>query len=83
MNIAIPSATAALQPVAISPVEDIVADMKAGRIVILVDEEEDCENEGGDLVGRRPCRPEIINFMAPPRAGPDLLTLTREHSANA
>jgi len=27
-------------PVAISPVEDIVADMKAGRIVILVDEED-------------------------------------------
>jgi 3,4-dihydroxy 2-butanone 4-phosphate synthase/GTP cyclohydrolase II len=35
-------------PVAISPVEDIVADMRAGRIVILVDEE-DRENEG-DLV---------------------------------
>jgi 3,4-dihydroxy 2-butanone 4-phosphate synthase / GTP cyclohydrolase II len=37
-----------LQPVAISPVEEIVAEMKAGRIVILVDEE-DRENEG-DLV---------------------------------
>ena len=40
--------TAAGSPVAISPVEDIVADMRAGRIVILVDEE-DRENEG-DLV---------------------------------
>ncbi|MEO8015857.1 MAG: 3,4-dihydroxy-2-butanone-4-phosphate synthase, partial [Polaromonas sp.] len=29
----------------ISPVEDIVADMRAGRMVILVDEE-DRENEG-------------------------------------
>ena len=29
----------------ISPVEDIVADMRAGRIVILIDEE-DRENEG-------------------------------------
>ena len=28
-----------LAPVPISPVEDIVADMRAGRIVILVDEE--------------------------------------------
>ena len=36
------------QPVAISPVEDIVADLRAGRMVILVDEE-DRENEG-DLV---------------------------------
>jgi len=38
----------ALKPVAISPVEEIVAEMKAGRMVILVDEE-DRENEG-DLV---------------------------------
>ena len=37
-----------LTPVPISSVEDIVADMRAGRIVILVDEE-DRENEG-DLV---------------------------------
>ncbi len=35
-------------PVPISPVEDIIADMRAGRMVILVDEE-DRENEG-DLV---------------------------------
>ena len=32
-------------PVPISSVEDIVADMRAGRMVILVDEE-DRENEG-------------------------------------
>lgn len=37
-----------MNEVAISPVADIVADMKAGRMVILVDEE-DRENEG-DLV---------------------------------
>ena len=42
------SAPHTLSPVAISPVEDIVADMRAGRMVILVDEE-DRENEG-DLV---------------------------------
>ena len=40
--------SSSLTPVAISPVEDIVAEMKAGRMVILVDEE-DRENEG-DLV---------------------------------
>jgi 3,4-dihydroxy 2-butanone 4-phosphate synthase / GTP cyclohydrolase II len=34
-----------LTPVQISPVEDIVADMRAGRIVIMVDDE-DRENEG-------------------------------------
>ena len=37
-----------LQPVPISPVEEIVAEMRAGRMVVLVDEE-DRENEG-DLV---------------------------------
>ena len=37
-----------LKTVSISPVEDIVADMRAGKIVILIDEE-DRENEG-DLV---------------------------------
>jgi 3,4-dihydroxy 2-butanone 4-phosphate synthase / GTP cyclohydrolase II len=40
--------TTAGKPVAISPTEEIVADLKAGRMVILVDEE-DRENEG-DLV---------------------------------
>jgi hypothetical protein len=37
-----------IAPVKISPVQDIIADMAAGKIVILVDEE-DRENEG-DLV---------------------------------
>ena len=48
----------ALTPVAISPVEDIVADLRAGRIVILVDEE-DRENEGDlyfDVFGFGDCR---------------------------
>ncbi|MBP7116165.1 MAG: 3,4-dihydroxy-2-butanone-4-phosphate synthase, partial [Polaromonas sp.] len=37
-----------ITPVNISPIEDIIADMAAGKIVILVDEE-DRENEG-DLI---------------------------------
>ena len=40
--------SASLSTVAISPLQDIVDDMRAGRMVILVDEE-DRENEG-DLV---------------------------------
>ena len=66
-----------LTPVAISPVEEIVAEMKAGRIVILVDEE-DRENEG-DLVLAADCvTPEAINFMAKHGRGLICLTLTRE-----
>lgn len=77
MNIATPSTTSALQPVAISPVEDIVADMKAGRIVILVDEE-DRENEGDLVLAADHVTPEAINFMARHGRGLICLTLTRE-----
>ncbi|MDO5654055.1 MAG: 3,4-dihydroxy-2-butanone-4-phosphate synthase, partial [Brachymonas sp.] len=48
MSTSTPSGHSALTPASISPVEDIVADLRAGKLVILVDEE-DRENEG-DLV---------------------------------
>ena len=63
--------------VPISPVEDIVADMKAGRIVILVDEE-DRENEGDLVLAADHVTPEAINFMARHGRGLICLTLTRE-----
>ncbi|HEX5785791.1 MAG TPA: bifunctional 3,4-dihydroxy-2-butanone-4-phosphate synthase/GTP cyclohydrolase II [Burkholderiaceae bacterium] len=66
-----------LKPVPISPVEDIVADMKAGRIVILVDEE-DRENEGDLVLAADHVSPEAINFMARFGRGLICLTLTRE-----
>ena len=66
-----------LAPVAISPVEDIVADMRAGRIVILVDEE-DRENEGDLVLAADHVTPEAINFMARFGRGLICLTLTRE-----
>jgi 3,4-dihydroxy 2-butanone 4-phosphate synthase/GTP cyclohydrolase II len=71
------NAPAQLTPVAISPVEDIVADMKAGRIVILVDEE-DRENEGDLVLASDHVTPEAINFMARFGRGLICLTLTRE-----
>jgi 3,4-dihydroxy 2-butanone 4-phosphate synthase/GTP cyclohydrolase II len=64
-------------PVAISPVEDIVADMRAGRIVILVDEE-DRENEGDLVLAAEHVTPEAINFMARYGRGLICLTLTRD-----
>jgi 3,4-dihydroxy 2-butanone 4-phosphate synthase/GTP cyclohydrolase II len=66
-----------LTPVAISPVEDIVADMRAGRMVILVDEE-DRENEGDLVLASDHVTPEAINFMARFGRGLICLTLTRE-----
>ncbi len=64
-------------PVSISPVEDIVADLRAGRMVILVDEE-DRENEGDLVLAADHVSAESINFMARFGRGLICLTLTRE-----
>jgi len=66
-----------LSPTAISPVEDIVADMRAGRTVILIDEE-DRENEGDLVLAADHVTADAINFMARYGRGLICLTLTRE-----
>lgn len=71
------SASPAASPVPISPVEDIVADIRAGRIVILVDEE-DRENEGDLVLAADHVSAEAINFMARFGRGLICLTLSRE-----
>ncbi len=71
------SAPATPTPVQISPVQDIVADMRAGRMVILVDEE-DRENEGDLVLAADHVTPEAINFMARFGRGLICLTLSRE-----
>lgn len=71
------NAPVTLAPVAISPVEDIIAEMRAGRIVILVDEE-DRENEGDLVLAADHVTPEAINFMARFGRGLICLTLSRE-----
>lgn len=65
-------------PMAISPVDEIVAELRAGRMVILVDEE-DRENEGDLLLAAEHVTPEAINFMARFGRGLICLTLSREH----
>ena len=62
--------------VAISPVEDIVAEMRAGRIVILIDEE-DRENEGDLVLAADHVTADAVNFMARYGRGLICLTLTR------
>jgi 3,4-dihydroxy 2-butanone 4-phosphate synthase/GTP cyclohydrolase II len=59
------------------PVEDILADLAAGRMVVIVDDE-DRENEGDLLMAAEKVRPEDINFMARFGRGLICLTLTRE-----
>lgn len=59
----------------ISPIEEIIADLKAGKMVILVDEE-DRENEGDLVLAAEFVTPEHINFMAKFGRGLICLTLT-------
>ena len=61
----------------ISPIPELVADLAAGRMVILVDEE-DRENEGDLVLAADHVSPEAINFMAKHGRGLICLTLTRE-----
>ena len=44
-------------------IEDIITDLKKGKMVILVDDE-DRENEGDLLIAACHITPEFINFMA-------------------
>ncbi len=61
----------------VSPIQDIIADIKAGKMVILVDEE-DRENEGDLVLAGEFVTPEHINFMAKYGRGLICLTLTEE-----
>ncbi|OWQ92159.1 3,4-dihydroxy-2-butanone-4-phosphate synthase [Roseateles aquatilis] len=61
----------------ISPIPELVAELAAGRMVILVDEE-DRENEGDLVLAADHVTPEAINFMAKHGRGLICLTLTRE-----
>jgi len=56
-----------------SPIPELVAELAAGRMIILVDEEER-ENEGDLVIGADHVTPEAINFMA--RYGRGLICLT-------
>src|SRR3972149_11334125 len=57
----------------VSPITEIIAEIKVGRMVILVDEE-DRENEGDLVLAADFVTPEAINFRA--RYGRGLICLT-------
>jgi len=62
----------------LAPTNEIVADLRAGKMVILVDEE-DRENEGDLVLAADHVSAEAVNFMAKHGRGLICLTLTREH----
>jgi len=62
----------------ISTLPEILAEIAAGRMVVLVDEE-DRENEGDLVMAAQFVTPESVNFMAKHGRGLICLTLTGEH----
>ena len=66
-----------MRSMSIATIPEIVAELKAGRMVILVDEE-DRENEGDLVLLADFVTPEAINFMATHARGLICLTLTEE-----
>ncbi len=58
-----PAASPSAAAHAVSSIPEIIAELRAGRMVILVDEE-DRENEGDLVVVADAITPEIVNFMA-------------------
>ncbi len=65
---------------AFSAIEDIIADMRAGKMVIMVDDE-NRENEGDLIMAAEKVRAEDINYMATNGRGLICLTLSRERCA--
>ncbi|MDH3286791.1 MAG: bifunctional 3,4-dihydroxy-2-butanone-4-phosphate synthase/GTP cyclohydrolase II [Betaproteobacteria bacterium] len=65
------------QETLISPITDVIAELRAGRMVVLVDEE-DRENEGDLLIAAEFATPEVINFMVRHARGLVCLTLSGE-----
>jgi 3,4-dihydroxy 2-butanone 4-phosphate synthase/GTP cyclohydrolase II len=65
---------------AFSDIEDIIADIGAGKMVIMVDDE-NRENEGDLIMAAAKVRPEDINYMATHGRGLICLTLSRERCA--
>ena len=65
---------------AFSPIEDIIADIRDGKMVIMVDDE-NRENEGDLLMAAEKVRPEDINYMARYGRGLICLTMTRDRCA--
>lgn len=61
----------------IAPTHEIIAELRAGRMVVLVDEE-DRENEGDLVLAADHVTPEAINFMARFGRGLICLTLTEQ-----
>jgi 3,4-dihydroxy 2-butanone 4-phosphate synthase/GTP cyclohydrolase II len=60
-----------------APIPEILEELKAGRMIVLVDDE-DRENEGDLVIAADHCTPDAINFMVKQARGVVCLSLTEE-----
>jgi len=72
-------ATDATQAFSFDPVEDAIADLRAGNLIIVVDDE-DRENEGDFVGAAADITPELVNFMATHGRGLICVPLTVERA---
>ncbi len=63
----------------LSPIDEIIEDLRNGRMIILVDAE-DRENEGDLIIPAQMATPDAINFMAKHGRGLVCLSLTRQRA---
>ncbi|MET0193558.1 MAG: 3,4-dihydroxy-2-butanone-4-phosphate synthase, partial [Hyphomicrobiaceae bacterium] len=63
----------------LSPIAEIIDDLRNGRMIILVDAE-DRENEGDLVVPAQMATPDAINFMAKHGRGLICLSLTQQRA---
>jgi len=63
----------------LSPIADIIEDLRNGRMVVLVDAE-DRENEGDLVIPAQMATPDAVNFMAKHGRGLVCLTLTQKRA---
>src|SRR5690606_41369208 len=61
----------------LNTIEEAIEDIKAGKVVIVVDDE-DRENEADFVTAARNATPEVINFMATHGRGLVCVPLTQE-----
>jgi 3,4-dihydroxy 2-butanone 4-phosphate synthase/GTP cyclohydrolase II len=68
------------EPIPFDRIEDAIDDIRQGKVVIVVDDE-DRENEGDFLTAARNATPEVVNFMAKHGRGLICAPLTEQRCA--
>jgi 3,4-dihydroxy 2-butanone 4-phosphate synthase/GTP cyclohydrolase II len=78
-DVEILDAAVSAESLAVAPVRAALADLRAGRMIVIVDDE-DRENEGDLMIAAEMITPEAINFMATRARGLICMAITGERA---